>query len=488
MIENPTEIDVFDLLKKYPDSITPTDKTYVYDCCLPIGDRGGQHYKITCTADKSPSDLIPFKAQFVEKVSELNASVFEYVADKVVKPKDHSQCIFDALLRFTDPHFLKSTSLDQNTVKFKDAASKEEPSDTFVAIDVDLSNASDASQALITSEMEPSAEVKGLVETAELTPFGLKKVEDAARDGYWFFEPNNKCIAVFQDAAWAMDWGVLSHATLAKVGGRMEVSMANEHFVQLNVRWKRDKFTAKEAQANLAICRAVHEYDAFVPAVIIDPFTVLTPQAGLELHADILAIRCFSSVKVHQFKKLCEQLAQLHEKGIFHRDISTYNITLKTISSPCQLIDLKDMAIPELDNYNKYRGTRRFMPESLAVSAINGDFQVLKSKDEYSLLISMLMATAGKEVLDASIDKDEAGNGFYANVIFRSKAAMTAINCWIIDNVRKDYRSNVHDFLLAPHQKGLPVPLYKTIIWEADPGTQDAGKSLEFDYDHFNKP
>ena len=184
------------------------------------------------------------------------------------------------------------------------------------------------------------------------------------------------------------------------------------------------------------------------------------------------------------FERFCSDMAQLHCKEIFFRDIKAENLLYKTtatsengkvvnLESPqLSIIDLDDLYTGEPGDKEKLCGTLGYLTEKLYRKKFNGDTRVLKACDDYAALLTILSTTA-EETLNMCLAPSDypphRGNSNYQLGILdrenKDRATKNNIVTVLKRMIKAEHVDKVELFLADPLKNRLKISLHEVIDW-----------------------
>ncbi|WP_133372162.1 hypothetical protein [Parashewanella spongiae] len=187
-------------------------------------------------------------------------------------------------------------------------------------------------------------------------------------------------------------------------------------------------------------------------------------------------------VDYHVFERFCNEMARLHQHNIFFRDVKGENLLYKTtatsesgksvrLDSPqLAIIDLDDLYTGEPGEEARICGSPAYITAELLKKS-TGNLIILKARDEYATLITMLLTTA-PETFD--MKTTPRLHGTLEEMIFRygilnaenthrktKEGIVTALKRMIKD----EHFTTVKNFLANPVSHSLRIPLHDMIDW-----------------------
>ena len=228
----------------------------------------------------------------------------------------------------------------------------------------------------------------------------------------------------------------------------------------------------------IAVAQHLAPYPSCCPSVQIDSKTLLARSGGTELKA-LMRVDQSRVFDINCFHQSCIDLAKMHKRKIFLRDIKAENMAIMTINGREQamFIDTDDAAVPTLGNYSGTHGTYEMTTQALFQGKQSGDHKLLEADDNYAKLLLMTEATfevlrSQPEVLQET-KMIELSNGNTVTYISKSAFKVSRVNGqnrilyqgWVDKHVKLKYRANVMDFLSNPAKNILNAELVDVIAW-----------------------
>ena len=232
------------------------------------------------------------------------------------------------------------------------------------------------------------------------------------------------------------------------------------------------------------IAEALQSYSSCCPSFAIDETRIIAKNGGIGLH-----IHCHQNnnvIDIIAYWYAARDLARMHIKGIFIRDIKAENLAIgKVPSRNGQLrdkvffIDTDETWLPDFQCHQQYE-EGKYTPEVCTPEILSGrnagDVKTKKIADEYALLVTMMETTSDDKKLKfiLEFESDEVRSTKSASTQERTvkppKTVMTsenndAVRHWIKENIKKEFRGCVHNFLFCPTSNPLPCSLFHVIDW-----------------------
>ena len=163
----------------------------------------------------------------------------------------------------------------------------------------------------------------------------------------------------------------------------------------------------------------------------------------------------------------------MHCRGIFLRDIKPENLAIGEITNDDNevsrrifFIDTDETVLPDFDGYGQ-KDTGQYTPAYLTldikIGRDQGNVESLKIGDEYAMLVSIIETTSTDSKLK-SITYFE-GNELTPPETIITSDNTDSVMTWIHENIKKEFRIRVFNFLSSPTTSPLPCSLFHVIRW-----------------------
>jgi hypothetical protein len=239
-------------------------------------------------------------------------------------------------------------------------------------------------------------------------------------------------------------------------GSYKKVIKEDDHYIAL--RPIRLKFNSDHEKKHQQTLRELSGYDSIVQACVVESDLILAQNGGKEVRSEFT--KKGKNLQLSQYRQACKDMGNAHAKGIVFRDIKNSNFVVNGRNGMVRFIDLDDVATSDSGTYRKRCGTPKMLTRNIFAGKASGDISLIKTGDNYAMLISMIEGTDRTLRYDIS-DNNGLNNNGILNTRNESK-----FQFWVETYIQPEHQKDTLKFLSNPSENPLEVPLHTMIKWD----------------------
>ena len=214
-----------------------------------------------------------------------------------------------------------------------------------------------------------------------------------------------------------------------------------------------------DAKEYREIAQHLAPYTSCCPSVPINDDTIIVKNGGKNMKQMIME---GVYVELKCFKGACKDMAHMHLRRIYLRDIKLENMTLSP-RGHALFIDTDDTAVPTLDNYRQFKGTTAMTTQKLIEQKRVGKLEFIEADSNYAMLLLMTEATS--EALRGQKETKDTTGGVAFKISRVNGNNRELYRNWVDAHVKVEYRDNVMNFLLNPAENRLNASIVDVMDW-----------------------
>ncbi|RYV00848.1 hypothetical protein SOPP22_18795 [Shewanella sp. OPT22] len=488
------------------------------DGALVLFIEGGYQFYILCSNkenDRVISNWFKFKPTFVEQVQAPAQSLYEWFVT-LPKPIKANNCkqvqqaaiqlysfghpyenpIFDLVIPVQPQRTIKSPSVIQNSID-NEQSTREDEGLFSSAI---FSNPCTPPFQVTSDHLQPKVQAKPAhpvppninnlpSDIQQRTSFnnefivvrrevseGLEKFEE------WYFDKQNVLPPMRRQGHWD-EFSDLEADFYSTSGVNLLVSNRDDFFIELQQNLSAPEWSPEKIERFHYIHRKLSDYESFVPAIVVKPRTICTPNEGTILRTSCELKR--SKVEIQQFTTLLRDLDALGDQNIFPLDVHLKNLVLKDKNAQVKMIDLDRVYMEGVSLSEAHFGAQFAVGHLDIITELSTQIEIakisLKEKPcdiesqhfyrlypglinavqqslNYSTIVSIIVSNSPVQFIK-HLNKCNwtRGEHFYFQ-------CSDEINHWIENNVNPKYIDNLKQFLQAPIEHPLQAKLSELFL------------------------